>query len=250
VKRLFYDIETSPGRYYAWRAGWKVRLPARNCIKKGAIICISYKWEGKKKVHSITWMDGDDRDMVAEFVEVARTADEIVAHNGDKFDLRWINKQCLMYNLPRLGPITSVDTLKIARNQFNLDSNALNDIAFELFGQRKIKTDWDWWVAIESGEDAGKVMKKMVRYCEKDVRLLQRVYKAFERFAVPKTHAGAARGRDRWTCPECGARSVYRNKLRHTAMGMERHQMVCKKCHRTYSIVAAVYAKYLAYKNR
>ena len=80
VKRLFWDIETSPNIGFFWRASEKTFIPYDNIIREGAVICICYKWEGESKVHSLTWKDGDDREAVKAFLKVARTADEMVAH--------------------------------------------------------------------------------------------------------------------------------------------------------------------------
>ncbi len=85
-KRLYWDIETSPNIGMFWTAGWKLNIDYSNIIKERAIICICYKWEGQRKVHSLNW-DGKqcDKKMLIEFVRVAKEADELVGHNGDKF---------------------------------------------------------------------------------------------------------------------------------------------------------------------
>ena len=89
MNRLFWDIETSPNIGFFWRPGYKVSLTHDNIIKERAIICICYKWEKEKKVHSLVWDKGCDKQICKEFMEVMEMADEMVAHNGDRFDLKW-----------------------------------------------------------------------------------------------------------------------------------------------------------------
>ena len=41
IKRLFFDIETSPNIGYFWRAGYKLNIGADNIIEERKIICIT-----------------------------------------------------------------------------------------------------------------------------------------------------------------------------------------------------------------
>jgi hypothetical protein len=55
IKRLFFDIETSPNVGFFWTAGYKQNISHDNIIKERAIICICYKWAGEDKIYSLTW---------------------------------------------------------------------------------------------------------------------------------------------------------------------------------------------------
>ena len=55
IKRLFFDIETSPNIGLFWEAGYRKTISPDNIIKERAIICICYKWEHEEEVHSLTW---------------------------------------------------------------------------------------------------------------------------------------------------------------------------------------------------
>ena len=89
IKRLFYDIETSPMVCYSWRIGWNLTLSHSNIIDNWKIICVSYKWEGSDKVYNLKWdKNQDDKTLLEKFVKVLNQADEIVAHNGDRFDIK------------------------------------------------------------------------------------------------------------------------------------------------------------------
>jgi len=80
IKRLFFDIETSPNICYAWRIGYNLSLQPHDIIEERKIICISYKWENEDKIHSLTWDKNQcDKQMLIDFVNVANTADELIA---------------------------------------------------------------------------------------------------------------------------------------------------------------------------
>ena len=55
IKRLFFDIETSPCIVYSWRVGYQINLSYENVIEDWKIICISYKWEHEDTVKNLAW---------------------------------------------------------------------------------------------------------------------------------------------------------------------------------------------------
>ena len=252
MKRLFWDIETAPNLGLFWSSGWKLSIPPENIIQERAVICICYKWQGEDRVHSLKWDRGDDRQMLVNFSGIIEKADEMVAHNGDNFDLKWYNGRHLIHDLPPIPQPKTVDTLKIARRRFYLNSNRLDYIAKLLFGEGKIGTGFGLWKKILLENDP-KAMNKMVRYCKKDVLLLERVWERLRSYDPPATHVAVQRTgnpKDRWMCPHCGGANVHMNKTRATATGMIKHQMQCKDCSRYYSIANAVASYYREAKAR
>ena len=246
VKRLFWDIETSPNVVFSWRCGYKLNIQPHQIIQERAIICICYKWEGKKKVHSLQWENGDDERMLREFSRIMEESDELVAHNGDKFDLRWFNGRCLIHGLDPVPLVKTVDTLKIARKHFYLNSNRLDYLGKLLFGAGKTQTDFSMWEDIVLRNDE-KAMKSMVKYCKNDVVLLENVWGKLRDYAIPATHAAVNASGDpnhRWMCAHCGSDNVCKSKTRVTAKGMTQHQMLCHDCGRYYSIANGPFNKY------
>ena len=55
IKRLFFDIETSPNIGLFWTSGYKLNISHDSIIKERAIICICYKWAGDDKIYSLQW---------------------------------------------------------------------------------------------------------------------------------------------------------------------------------------------------
>lgn len=252
IRRLIWDLETSPNICFTWRAGFRLSIPAENILHERAIICICYKWEGQKKVHSLEWDNGDDEACLRAFLEVAETADELVAHNGDKFDIKWFNTRCLYHRLQPPPIYKTVDTLVVARRRFYFNSNRLDYLGKFLFGKGKADTGgFQTWVDI-CMKNCKKSMKRMVKYCKEDVRLLERVWQEIEPYHVPKTHVGVLNGEEKWSCPYTGSLDVIKSKTVVSSKGTVTHQMKNKETSRYYTISDKSYRDYLewTYDNR
>lgn len=234
-KRLFFDIETSPNIGLFWEAGFKKNIDYSNIIQERAIICICYKWEDEKEVYSLNWdSKQNDKTMLEKFVEVANTATELVGHNGDKFDLAWIRTRCLFHNISMFPTYTTIDTLKIARSKFKFNSNRLNYIADFLGIGQKIKTEFGLWKDILLNKDK-KAMEDMIKYCKKDVILLEKVFKALNTHIEAKSHYGVLFGQYKGTCPECGSDDLVSVGKRTTATGVVKLRYQCKTCNKYHS---------------
>jgi hypothetical protein len=235
IQRLFADIETSLCKGYFWRPGYKVQLSYENVTQDAAIICICWKWQHKARVQKAVWKGPyDDKNVIEEFMPQLLAADEIVAHNGDRFDWPWIRTRCMLHGIDFPARVKTVDTLAIARRLFRFPNNRMDSITKYLGGKGKIPTNFDLWRNVCEGQK--KATKYMVDYCKNDVAELQEMWERFEPYYTPKTHAGVAAGRDKWTCPHCASKKVSRHKPRHTAMGTVQHQFQCRECHKYYTI--------------
>ncbi len=234
-KRLFFDIETSPNIGLFWEAGYKKNIDYSNIIQERAIICICYKWEDDKDVYSLQWdSKQNDKAMLLKFVEVANTASELVGHNGDKFDLAWIRTRCLFHDIKMFPTYTTIDTLKIARSKFRFNSNRLNYIADFLGLGQKIKTEFNLWKDILLHKDKV-AMEAMIKYCKKDVVLLEKVFKHLNTHVEAKTHYGVLFGQYKGTCPECGSDDLAGAGTRTTATGVVKLRYQCKTCNKYHS---------------
>lgn len=249
-KRLFFDIETSFNIGHFWRTGKQV-VHGSQIIKERAIICICWKWEGEDQVHYLTWdKDQDDKKMLKAFLKELNKADEIVAHNGDRFDIKWLRTRCLKHDIPMFPEYKTIDTLKQAKSGFTFNSNSLNYIAQFLEVGEKMETGGiKLWEDIIF-KDCPVAMDTMVRYCQKDVEILELVHNKLKNYSKHKTHYGVLAGGLKFECPECGSRDVKMNKKYTTAMGTTKVHMRCKHdtCGRSYTINNKSYMDFLEYK--
>ena len=251
MRRLYFDCETSPNVVYSWRIGYKLEIPHDNIIEERRIICLSYKWESGDKVQTLTWdRNQDDAELCRKFAKIAASADEIVAHNGDRFDIKWFRTRCIIHGVEAQPKYTTVDTLKLAKAGFLFNSNRLDYLGSILVGQRKKDTGgFGLWKAVIAGDR--KALKNMVEYCEQDVRLLESVHKKLMHYSPHRTHVGVLAGGFKHHCPQCGSDDVKRNRKKVTAMGTAQVQMVCNACEARgkatyYTLSEAVYWKSIA----
>lgn len=229
-RRLFFDIETSPNIGLFWEAGYKKNIDHSNIIKERAIICICYKFEDEKEVGYLTWdSKQSDKKLLEKFIPIANSADELIGHNSDNFDLKWVRTRCLFHKIDMFPNYTTIDTLKVSRNKFRFNSNKLDYIAKFLGMGQKIKTEFGLWKDIVLNKDKV-AMTKMVKYCQQDVKLLEKVFKEFNNHILSKTHYGVIFGNDRGSCPECGSDDLHRNCSRVLASGLKRIQYHCNTC--------------------
>ncbi len=257
LRRLILDLETAPNVGLFWRAGWKQTIDSDNITNERAIICACWKWAGEPGVFSLTWdAKQNDKKLLQELAKVMDSADEIVAHNGDQFDLPWVRTRCLFHGITLNSGYKTVDTLQWARRNFYFNSNKLNYIAKFLGLGGKIKTEFGLWKEIVLHNNAA-ALKSMVTYCKRDVELLEQVYDKLAACCKPKTHVGVLGGLEKWSCPHCGNLRVRLNRTTVTAAGTLQHQMRCGRpekgaghtnfgCGRTYVISDPSYKKFLA----
>lgn len=247
-KRLFFDIETSPNVVYAWRIGYNLSLQPHDIIEERKIICISYKWEGEENIYSLTWDKNQcDKQMLIDFINIMNQADEIVAHNGDRFDEKWIRTRCIFHRVPAFPKYKSLDTLKKAKYGFNFNSNKLDYIAQFLGVGAKVKhSGFDMWKGVMQNDK--KALKEMVHYCEGDIIVLEDVYNAMESYIKPNTHLGVVNGGFKYSCPCCGTEEIELLKNEVTSMGTIKRVIECENKH-IYNISNSAYMNYLKFKN-
>jgi hypothetical protein len=248
IRRLFWDIETSPNVGLFWKAGWKLNIDCENIIKERAIICIGWKFEGDKEAKTLQWDQNQcDKTMLAEFLKVANEADEIIHHNGDRFDMPWFKTRCLFHGLVPLPDYKCSDTLQWARRKFYFNSNKLNYIAKFLGLGGKIKTEFGLWKEIVLNK-CPKAMKSMTTYCKRDVILLEEVWKRLSKLVPAKTHVGVLMGSEKWTSPKDGNTNVILEKRKVTANGTIQYQFRDKLNGGYYTIGQAAYNAYIEAK--
>ena len=161
MKRLFFDIETSPCIGWFWRPSYRTRLSYNNVIEDAKIICVSYKWQDKNKVHTLDWgTKKDDKKLIHEFVKIMNKANEIIGHNGDRFDIPWIRTRALYHGIHNVPRWQTLDTLKSVRSNLKLPSNRLDAIGryfdlgekIKLYGHSKISERHDICVEFDCNQ--------------------------------------------------------------------------------------------------
>jgi len=225
---LIGDIETSYNTVICWKPGRKLTIGPENVLREAKIICIAYKWAGEKRTYCLTWdEEQNDRKLILEFMKVMDSADEVVFHNGDAFDIKWIRTRCLKHRIPAFPKYTSIDTLLHCRRLFRMNSNKLNEVAKFLGIPGKMATGGLqlWKDVIEHKSPTA--LKKMMKYCKRDVVLLEEVFDILNPYMPARSRMDS----DITTCPECGSSKLTVNqRRRYTPLGSERVSLRCLDC--------------------
>ena len=227
---IFYDIETAPslGFYFdLWKEGNIV-----STVQSWFVLSFAYKVQGEKKIHYHCLADypgydknkTDDKALVTDLHRlVFSRADCLIGHNINRFDDRKSRARFLAHNLPPHPPIKTIDTLKLARRVFKLDSNRLADIGEYLgLGGKHVTTGWKLWEACIGGDR--KAWAQMGRYNKRDVDLLEKVY---DRLAPWQPSPPILRHGD--GCPSCPSFRVQRRGW-NVARKSRTPRMQCQDC--------------------
>lgn len=233
-KILIYDIETSLQPVAVFQLANNDWIDPRNILQERHLVSVCWKWLGHPKIHSVSLLDDpkrfskdphDDKHVAEVFHKVLNEADCLVAHNGDHFDLRYLKTRMLFHGLSAVPPITSIDTYKVAKSQFMMNSNKLDYIGGLLGLGHKKSTPHGLWLDVLRGDP--KAIKIMVEYNKRDVTLLEDVFKKLQPY-IPNHMSRELFGGT--GCPRCGSSHI-QSRGTHKAITKVYQRFQCCKCH-------------------
>jgi len=239
---LVFDIETAARTAYVWRTGeqW---VRQEQLITDSYIISIAWSWLDDDVIHvaHLTPSEakkGNDKRIITEFLKVLEKADYIAGHNITRYDEKEISTRLFKHGMKPLSPSKHLDTLRMARKHFNLNSNKLDDICQWLGIGQKHETGLQLWKDVMAGcPDA---MARMAEYNKQDVNINKELLKKLLPFttlpirlkAKVVVDAGLIDSVKReHECPCCG--TVGQNKINSrytTRAGTLRIYVVCNMC--------------------
>lgn len=221
-KILLLDIETLPIEALVWDV-WKQNIYMEQVKKDWSVLCYAAKWLFDSKVMGAVVtpneaIDHDDRSILGAIWNLMNEADIIVTHNGDNFDIKKLNARFFVNGYPKPMYFKSVDTKKIATDNFALTYNKLDWIAQIVGIGRKIETDFKWWKECEAGNT--KYLSMMLKYNKMDVHLEEEVYLKLRPWMEKHPNVGlhSVDGAD--VCPTCGHNSLHWKGTYKTGLGL------------------------------
>lgn len=230
---LHWDIETSLQLVTVFSLLHNDWIDPSNIVQERYVICASWLWEGESKVHSVSVLDNpklyakdphSDKYVLETLAKVLSEADVLVHHNGNSFDLPYVETRMLVHGMKPLPPIQTIDTYRVAKSKFMLNSNKLNYIGQLLKVGQKKQTTQGLWLKILNGDK--KAIKEMIAYNKQDVLLLQRVFKKLQPYMsshINRELFGLA------GCPRCGSSSI-QSRGTHRAISQIYQRYCCNKC--------------------
>lgn len=226
---LFVDIETMYNLAKCWRAGHDITINYNDIVKERKIVCISWKWGNSRQVHRADWGKKQcDKALLKKFCKDLKKAKLVIAHNGDRFDIKWIKTRALFHELDPVTNIHTVDTLKLARSNFAFNSNKLDYIVKYLQLGSKVATGgMALWDKVAEGDE--KALDKMGKYCDNDVKILEKLFiKLLPYVDKLPAHMGILAGGTREECPNCGG-TARKDGIRANRTGRKQRYR-CNSC--------------------
>ncbi len=231
VKILLFDIETTPMEVYVWGLFGNKYIQHGNVIKDWNVLSWSAKWLCDSGIISDIQtskeaMNRDDKRVLGGIWDLINQADVVIAHNGDKFDLKKLNTRFHMNGFLPPSPYQSIDTLKVAKRNFAFSSNRLDYLGQIMTNKGKISTNFQLWTDCLRGDP--KALHNMLEYNEEDVRLLEEVYLELRPWI--KSHPNVGVYMDGEVCPSCGSDDVHANGGYYTTMANRYESYRCDDC--------------------
>lgn len=184
---LFIDLELTHAIYYAYPSKREQYLSASNIIQDQFCICASWTWNNDKDVNVIKISDDkkrfksnfrNDYVVAKKIHELMEEADIIVAHNGDKFDIKHSNALFIKHGLTPVPKTKTIDTLKVAKKYFAFPGNSLDQLS-KRFGSTGKNQKPDWFKLAEGNLDA---INTAAVYCKNDVKELRFIFEKMRPF--------------------------------------------------------------------
>ena len=235
TKILIFDIENSPNISYTWG---KYEQDVIDFKQEWFMLSFAYKWLGKKDTtHSYCLADFDkykkdktnDLDLVSILWSLLDKADIVIGHNSDRFDIRKANARFIAHGMNPPSPYKTIDTLKIAKKYFMLNSNKLSHLSEYLGLGSKVETGgFNLWLGCMAGDS--KAWKKMVKYNKQDVVLTEKVYKKLLPWITNHPNINILDERT-GACPNCASKKIQKRGWSITLLS-KRQRFHCQSCGR------------------
>ncbi len=233
-KILFWDVETSFNIVKTFGI-WNVNINPSQIIQNWYIICGAWKWLGEEEIYHTSCsrsqlLKGNDKRVVKDLCNAIKDADIIIGHNGDKFDLKKLRARVIKHGLPPINNIKTIDTLKVAKREFNFTSNRLDYIGeFLGLGGKMANPPGLWDKVMEGNMDS---LKNMVEYNVRDVVLLEDIYLKMRPHI--SNHPDVNVFSDQQTlnpCPNCGSSNTIKYGKRRAMKVKKIYQRrACSDC--------------------
>lgn len=236
-KILVLDIETSPMITYTFGINDQfIGLP--QVVQESYIISFSAKWYGSPE-NEVYYMDqrnvkdlSNNKKLLQEIWKLMDKADIILGQNSKRFDVKRLNTEFELNGLGKPSSFRQLDTLTIAKQNFNLPSYKLEYmskrfcIKHKKSGHKKFAGIDLWKECLNNNLDAWKEMEK---YNIKDVLTTEELYSVFSKWDSSIDFSVYSEDLNK-TC-NCGSKKFKSKGYRYTNTGKFK-RYICKTCNK------------------
>lgn len=241
-KILIIDIETAPLIAYVWGL-YEQNVNLNMTERDWFILSFSAKWFGSDDIfyYDLRGKDlladnVDDTDLLRKVHYLLNEADIVIAHNGDRFDIKKLKTRFILNGMPPVKRFLTIDTLKVARREFAFTSNTLQYLTDKLVDdedKRKQKSQkfsgFDLWR--ECLKDNEEAWEEMRIYNTLDIISLEQLYLKLRPWMTNHPNINIMQDElpEEHSCPRCGSRDLIKRGPRYN-ISTVRQQWQCKDC--------------------
>ena len=232
-KILIFDTEIAPMRAYVWRR-WKENISLDQTISEWFMLAWSAKWlySGEVLGDHLTGEEAkneDDSRLVIGLWDLINEADIVVAHNGRKADVPWMNSRFIVNGLNPPKSYFLIDTLDIVKKQFGFSSNKLDALAGYFDIPHKMDSDFNLWKRCMEGDD--EALKYMGEYNKKDTAILELVYLKMRPWIKGHPNVGNYIESNVPVCSTCGSDALEEMTGQYYYTSVCKYKLYrCKEC--------------------
>lgn len=209
-RTLYYDIETTLAKSYHW-GQWKQNLSVKQQIQESHMLSHAWAWNDGEVFSSVLTpkevLSQDDERIVYECWSLLDNCDVVVAHNGKRFDIKKVNGYFLKYGLPKPSSYKIIDTLEIAKKNFNLPFKSLEYLAKFLGVELKQDSGGiQTWIDCDRG--CPEALETMRYYNEGDIVSLRDIHKRMKGWDNNGVNVALYNEEHDALCTHCGSDDV------------------------------------------
>lgn len=207
-KILLFDIETVMMKGYFWNGKYKQTISDEQIIDDWNTVAWAAKWLFSSDIMCDVQtpeeaINRDDLRLLEGIWNLMDEADILIAHNGDRFDVRKLNSRFIEHGFLPPSPYRTIDTLKVAKRHFAFSSYALPFICSKLGVEGKFDTRYSLWKECLDGDEAA--LEYMSKYNVQDVKILEEVYLKFRPWIKSHPNLALYMEVDEEVCSNCGS---------------------------------------------
>jgi len=201
-------------------------------LENGTVLSFAAKWLDSNEIYYQDVSNDSELNMMKVLFKLLDEADIVIAHNGDKFDLPHIQGRGVVLGLKPPAPYKTVDTVKVARYEFNFPSNSLEYLAKVL--KLKNKKDghqkfpgFELWLGVLANNP--EAWAEMREYNVQDILVLEELYLKMRPWMRRHPNVGVFEDNEKVVCPKCGGDHLQYRGYAHTSVGRFR-RFQCNGC--------------------
>ena len=243
---MFIDFENAPDVSVNF-ARFKNNVSPDHVLQEGGwIISAAWNFLGEDKVYTSVVtpeeaLECDDIRVVADVYAAWETADIVIAHYGDKFDVPLFKTRCLANGFEPPKKVRTIDTVKMAKN-LKFQSNKLEAIGNYLkIGNKVSHEGIKLWIKCMNGDKDA--LKSMVEYNVGDIHLLREAYLEMRAFDDRLPNMGMYYRDNEQHCVACGSTNLRLTGNTIKTNVSEFAEVACRDCGKRQRVRKAINSK-------